>query len=204
MARNVQIANAGGFTLLEIMITLTILGIVLAIGIPGMSSFIDVKRLVGATEQVYEHIQQARLESIARSVNFYANFNADGTATWQYGISATTSCDLAQDDRTGANACVMVVDDGDGTVHGVNGATDTGDLMLTRFTDEDYDGIKMSTSLPSGTQIDFEPLRGISSGGSVTLVSAAGKQLRVKVGVLGQIRICSPDGSVPGYSAASC
>lgn len=198
---------ARGFTLLEIMITLAIMGIVLAIGIPSMSTFIDAKRLVGATEQVYEHIQQARLESIARSVPFYANFNADGSATWQYGISATNNCDLTQTANTGASACVMVVDDGDGSVHGIGGVNDTGDLMLTRFTSTDYTGITMAIDFGGATQIGFDNLRGTvqgGAGGDVTLTSAEGKQLKVKVGALGQLRICSPDGSVPGYSTASC
>lgn len=205
MDRTVHIRSLRGFTLLEIMITMTILGIVLAIGIPSMNGIMETKRLVTATEQIYEHVQQARLEAIARSSNFYVNFNADGSATWQYGFSATNNCDLSQATNTGASACVTIIDDGDGSVHGRNGVTDTGDLVLTRFTNADYQNVSMTLALAGGaSQLTFDPLRGTSNGGDITLTSASGKNLKVKVGLLGQLRICSPDGSVPGYSTASC
>lgn len=205
-------ANAG-FTLIELMVTLTILGIVTALATPSMQTFFDSKRLIGATEEVYQHIQQARLEAIKRSVPVYVNFSANGTTTWSYGISQRSNCNLAETDPTADftnnglwDSCALVVDDGDNNVHddGVT-TTDTADLVLNRFASTDHPTVIMNAPaiVGAGTQFFFDPLRGIerNGGGSVTLVSEAGRQLRIAVGALGQLRLCTPNDSVPGYSS---
>ena len=199
-------SRQAGLMLLELLTAVAVLAIVLGIGVPAMTSFFDSKRLIGAAEQVYSHLQQARLESIARSAPTFVNFSADGSATWTYGFSHRDLCDLTQLVPTGVNACVIVVDDGDGNVDPGDGTVDTGDLLLTRFDQAAHTGVAMSiAAFSSGdSQIDFDPIRGTATSGTVSLESPDGRQLNVRIGLLGQIRICSPDGSVPGYSTAGC
>lgn len=195
-----------GFTLLELLVAVAVVGIIFAVAVPGMSRFFDSKRLIGAAEQVYGHLQQARMESIARSVPMHVNFSADGSDTWSYGVSQRNLCDLTKTVPNGANACIVVVDDGDGVVDPGDGSADTGDLVLMRFDDGAHRDITLDIAgFSSGnTQIDFDPIRGTASAGDLLLRSADGRQLNVKVGLLGQIRICSPDGSVPRYSNVAC
>lgn len=190
-----------GLTLLELLVTIAVLAIVLSIGVPAMTSFFDSKRLIGAAEQVYSHLQQARLESIARSAPIYAKFSANGGASWVYGISHRDGCDLTQVAPTGTDACVIVVDDGDGGVDPGDGSVDTDDLVLMRFDETGHDRVTMATAaFASGDdQIRFDPVRGTATAGEVHLLSGDGRQLQVRVGPLGQTRICTPDGSVPEY-----
>ena len=54
-----------GVTLLELMIATAILGIIITVAVPSFSDIGDSQRLIGATEQVYNHIQQARSESVS-------------------------------------------------------------------------------------------------------------------------------------------
>jgi type IV fimbrial biogenesis protein FimT len=186
----------------ELLVTISIAAIILGIGIPSFTSFIDTNTLKGAGEQVYGHLKQARSEAIARGTDVRVNFSADATATWAYSISNVDNCDLTLTDSADAAACTLVVDDGDLTVHGVEGGVDTDDKVLTRYTNEDHDSIVMSTSnFLNGTQITFEPRRGTAIGntGDILLESQQGKKLLIKVAALGQVRICSPDGSVVGY-----
>lgn len=205
-----------GFTLLELMITIVIVAILLTIGVPSLRNLFDALELKGASEQVYSHLQRARSESITRKAEVGVNFTANGTATWSYGISDAFygagdanngSCDTAEIDVSLNEACTLVVDEGDGTVHGIDGAVDTADKVLMRFTDAGHDDIDMTLSgFTNASKIMFEPVRGTArsstgrvSTGRILLESGSGRKMLVKVGWLGQIRICSPDGSMNGY-----
>ncbi|NNE36790.1 MAG: prepilin-type N-terminal cleavage/methylation domain-containing protein [Gammaproteobacteria bacterium] len=202
-----QLRQEDGVTLLELMISTLILGIVITVAMPSFSDIGDSQRLIGATEQLYNHIQQARSESVSGNTAAFVNFNAPvsptaASATWQYGISVANSlCALTATTPTTANACVIVIDDGDGTVDPGDGTVDTGDLVLMRFTDADWTDVSMQINgFSSGnTQIVFNPVRGTATSGTINLVSGNGKLLRINVGLLGRAIICSPDGSVINY-----
>lgn len=196
--------GSGGFTLLEVLIAMTILVIISAVAVPSFRTFYSNQRLIGAAEQVYNHLQQARTESVTRNTTVYVNFSADGTTTWTYGMSSITSgCDLTQTAATGTSACVMVVNDGDTTVHGIGGATDTDDLVLNRFVSTDYTGVSLSLAnmLPTSTstQFVFSPQRGLATSYGQVNLSGNGKSMRVEVSMLGRAKLCSPSGSIKGY-----
>jgi type IV fimbrial biogenesis protein FimT len=194
-----------GFTLLEVLIAVCILGLLAAVAVPSMSSSTANQHLIGAAEQVYGHLQQARVEAVSRNATVYVNFSANGTTAWTYGTShVTSSCDLTKTTATATGACVMVVSDGDATLDAGLGATDTGDLVLNRFVSTDYVDVKMAISsfVPSAsTQIVFTPPRGASTSGIVTLTSAKATKLQVQVSILGRAKICTPDATMQGYPA---
>lgn len=200
-----------GVSLLEILIAMAILGIIVSVAIPSMSTFGANQRLTGAAEQIHGHLQQARSEAIARSLPVYVNFAADGSAAWTYGVSTTNACTLTITDATTANACTLVVNDGDTTVDGIDGDdadalpdVDTDDRVLMRFPGTDYRDVEMTlASFSSANQIIFDPIRGTSSNGNINLESGNGKQLRVAVSRLGRVTLCSPDGSVDAYETCA-
>jgi len=191
-----------GVSLLEVIIAMAILAIIISVAVPNLSGLGANQRLVGAAEQLFGHLQQARSEAIARSTVVYVNFNTDGTTTWQYGMSSANSlCALTATAPTTASACVITVNDGDALFDSGNGSIDTGDLVLMRFTNTDYEDVAMGiTGFSSGnTQFVFDPVRGTSTSGQVNLLASTGRQLRVAVSLLGRVEICSPDGSVQSY-----
>lgn len=200
LCKTARAANKG-FTLLELLIAMAVMAIIVSLSVPGMSTFYANQRLMGAAEQVYGHLQQARSEAVARNVTTYVNFAVDGTTSWEYGVSSANSlCDLTVTSATTANACVISVDDGDGTLDPGDGSVDTGDLVLMRFTDTDYPNVTMNiASFSSGnTQFVFDPLRGTSTSGQVDL-SSNGNSLRVTVSLLGRVATCTPDGTMPNF-----
>ncbi|MFN3957350.1 MAG: GspH/FimT family pseudopilin [Tepidimonas ignava] len=81
----------GGFTLIELMVTLTVLAILLAIGVPSLQSFVTSSRLRAATQDLFESLQTARMEAIRRNLRVTvckanANFsNCNNTGQWQQG-----------------------------------------------------------------------------------------------------------------------
>lgn len=191
-----------GFTLLELIIAMAILAILVVVAMPNMSFFGANQRLRNLAEQLHGHLQQSRGESIARNTDVFVNFAVDGSTTWQYGYSSVnSSCSLAATTPTTANACIVVIDDGDGVFDTGNGLTDTGDLVLTRFSSEDFRDVQMNiASFSSGdTQIVFDPIRGTSTSGQINLVASNGNQLSVRVNLLGRVEICTPDDSIQGY-----
>jgi type IV fimbrial biogenesis protein FimT len=200
-----------GVSLLEMLIAMAILGIIISVAVPSMTEFGANQRLIGAAEQVFGHIQQARSESVARNAPVYVNFSANGSTTWTYGVGLTTGCTLTTTNPTTAGACYLVVSDGDTTYDGIDAdadgtveasETDTGDRVLMRFPSTDYDDIEMGlASFSSGTQIVFNPIRGTSSSGQINFENSTGKQLRITVSLLGRAAICSPAGSVSNYAA---
>jgi prepilin-type N-terminal cleavage/methylation domain-containing protein len=197
-----------GFTLVEVVVTLAIIGIIATMAVPSFSSYFDKRRVIEAAEDLYSNMQLARSEAIARSTDIYVRFNTTG-ADWQYGVSLNNLCDLTKTDPTvaNANACVLVVDNGDGNIDTGDATTDSADLILHRFTDDDYTDISMTlNTIPANNQINFDPTRGTADNATITLQSSGGFQMRLIVGVLGQIRVCSPAGTthVNGYSSDGC
>jgi len=211
--------RARGFTLIELLITLAVTVVLLTIGLPGMQSFYDRERLISATEQIYSHIQQARIESIARSRGVYVKFEVDGN-NLIYGISQQAGCDLAVDGNTTPvsltnNACVLIVDSGDGDASSsmdIADLTSLNDLVLMRFDLDEYQG-NISAISASKPEIVFDHLRGVPyevDGGlpvkispeiEVSITSKLDRELTLKIASLGQVKICS-SGTVPvvGYS----
>lgn len=189
-----------GVTLLELMIAIAVLGIIISISAPSYSGFRDTQRLVAAGEQLYGHLQQARSQAISGNTPVFVNFSTDGSAEWTYGISSVNSlCDLTASGPTDANACVVIVDDGDGIIN-------NSDFVLMRFDAGPFPGVEMTHSnfSSSNTQIEFDAIRGMASTGQIDLAGVGGEQLRVRINRLGRITLCSPDGSVANYSASGC
>ena len=196
-----------GVTLMELMIATAILAIIITVAVPSFSDIGDTQRLVGAAEQIFGHIQQTRSESVSGNTNAYIKFDTDGTASWEYGFSTVSgTCDLTVTSPTTANACVTVVDDGDGLIDPGDGSLDTGDLLLNRFTSTEWIDVKASiASFSSGTtQINFDPVRGTSSDGEINLESGNGKRLRVEVSLLGRPKICNPSPTITVSNYSGC
>ncbi len=191
-----------GFTLLEMLIAMAILAIIISVAVPSMSGFSANQRLIGAAEQVYSHLQQARSESVARNSQVFVNFGVDGSTSWTYGMSSVNSlCDLAITTADGVDACRIVVSDGDASLDPGTGAVDADDLVLMRYTSADYPGVSVDIAgFSSGTtQFVFDPVRGTSTAGQVNLTGSNGSQLRVAVSLLGRVTLCTPDGSMGAY-----
>jgi len=59
--------HAAGFTLVELMVTIVVLAILLAIGIPAFASLIASNRLTSATNELIASLQAARTEALRRN-----------------------------------------------------------------------------------------------------------------------------------------
>jgi prepilin-type N-terminal cleavage/methylation domain-containing protein len=186
--RGIDLRRSRGFTLVELMITLIVLAVLVALAMPSMTETLDRRRLIGAAEAIYSQLQFARSEAIKGGRDMVVSYTA-GTA-WCSGMrEAGTTCDCTETDPAVSDACAIL---GDGSTR-----------VLKVEKASSFSGISIGTSAAS---IEFNNVRGTVDGGSgtVTLTSAANsRELRVVVSALGRIRMCSPTGTtnVAGYPA---
>ena len=182
--------SQGAFTLIEMVVTVSVLAILAAIAVPSFLNTLEKRRVVGAAEQLYADLQYARSEAIKgnRRVGIYFT---PSTTSWCYGLD---------DDTT--TACVCGAAEPNCTV----------DTVQKVFRSDGFRGVSLSSPLGFGgtgpdNETGFEPRRGqpmrtINSELAVGTVefSSASQQLNVVLSAQGRIRLCSPTAKkVAGY-----
>jgi len=157
-----------GFTLLEFLVTMIVIGIMVTVGIPSFLDMITKHRLKGATESIYGDLQLTRMEAIKRNKNISLTFQTVDANNWCYAMHDGDDCDC-----TKANNCT--VDD---------------QISMVTFSEEFKDiGIKTNFKQDSTS---FNPVRGTSNSGSITLTTKQ-KSSKLIVSSRGRIRVCSDD-----------
>ncbi|MFL6713215.1 MAG: GspH/FimT family pseudopilin [Sulfurifustis sp.] len=79
-----------GFTMLELFVTVTVVGILMMVAVPAMTSFVRSNRLAGLTNEFIVDLQLARSEAMKRGSNVVVCKSTDGSTctaggTWTSG-----------------------------------------------------------------------------------------------------------------------
>jgi len=88
----------GGYTLIEAMLVLAVLGVLMVMAIPNFMNMMEKRRVMAAAEAIYSDLRWARSESIKRNLRVRIRFNEGGN--WSYTINA---------DPTGVNTLLKTV-----------------------------------------------------------------------------------------------
>jgi type IV fimbrial biogenesis protein FimT len=184
--------TGAGFTLVELLVTIAVLAILITIAAPSMVDVVDRRRLVGAAEAVQNEVRYARSEAIKQSRNMFVTFSNTGGTSWCLGIDELAGCDCTVTDPTVSNV-------------GGDGACAI-DSVLKILSAAQVSNVTLQGG--GAVEIQFDNVRGTAqcdgiacSDAAIQLLSAGGRDLRVRVNALGRVSMCSPSGTtnVPGY-----
>lgn len=173
--------RAAGFTLVELMIGIAIMAVVMTLGMPSYSEWIQNTRLRNAAEAISHGLQLARSEAVTR--NTTVKFALGAGSSWSVGCdTASASCPaVIQSRATGEGSSAAI------TVTPSDGAT-------IKFNSLG----RMSSPAPGAgafTKIDVDVAPAVLS-------AAKSRELRITVDVGGNVRLCDP--SVALTDARAC
>ena len=166
-----------GITLVEAGIVTAIVAITVSAAAPDFSGFLERQRLDGAASQLVSDIQFARTEAVMRNQGVRLSLHADaGGACYLVHTGTAADCSCASD---GSASC----------------SADAKPLRAVALTANERIHVSGTTA-----SIRFDPLHGTSSPtGTLRLAAPSGRAIHHVVNLMGRVRSCSPQGSVPGY-----
>jgi len=167
-----------GFSLIELLIGMTIMAVVIAIGMPSYSAWIQNTRIRTAAESIQNGLQMARAEAVKRNVS--VQFVLSDDAAWLVGCEAVNStCPAIIQSRT-----VGEGSSGDITIESNAGYT---------FVFNQFGGVDTPLA-PNLLTVDVD-----------SSVAAADRPLRITIyRTGGSIRMCDPSSTLSSTDPRKC
>lgn len=156
-----------GFTLIELMLGITVLAILLALAIPAFTGQFQKQRLKGAAERLASEIQFARSEAVAGNQNI--TVKVQGGTDWCIGLSDAGPCDCSVDCQIDGDDRMVPASTFDDVI------MDPYDEAVT------FDGVRgLPVAPPPADPFFFEGENAMRAG--------------VRINQLGSVTVCSPAG----------
>jgi type IV fimbrial biogenesis protein FimT len=146
-----------GFTLLEMMTAIAVLGVVLGLAVPGLSRFIDASTLSGSARDFVVDLQLARSEAALRARR----------------VTVCTSTDMTSCANSGWGDGRLIFIDG-----GAVGTLDAGDEILSQTEGLDTSVTTASTGIAAANFVSFAQTGMLAGPGTIQLC-IAGQDQRV-------------------------
>lgn len=165
-----QKSHFAGFTLIELMLTIVVMAVLLAIAVPSFTSQFQKQRLKGAGERLVSEIQFARNQAIGSNDDISVNVQSGGGTDWCIGVGIDSSCDCDA---------------------GTNCQIDGQDRIVSA---DDFSEVAM---VAVDTTIQFDTVRGLPDADppDFDFEGEDGNRIGVRVNPVGRVSICSPSGA---------
>lgn len=177
-----------GFTIVELMVSLALLSITLALALPSYREMVEKRQLTQGAEQVFAFLNSAQgIASRSNSV-VTVSYSRTDEDDWCVGaVLGSTACDCTESVSTEADFCAI-------------------DGGVTRLTNDHVGNTKIIQSMNGDGAYAYDPVRGIlvDLDDSLDVVMHSPNdsyQLRLIVSNTGHTVMCSKDADhdVPGY-----
>lgn len=174
----------GGFTIIELMVVITLVGMLLALGFPSMYAWLQSNQIRNAAESVQSGLQLAKAEAVRRNtaVQFsLTSLSATGAPDWTVGcVTPATDCPAEIQKYTAKE--------------GAAAAQAASTLAVIGFS-----GVGRITPVPAAAiTVDLTN----PNGGTCAASGGQMRCLRILVSAGGQIRMCDP--ALPASNARGC
>ncbi len=169
-----------GVSLIELVIGIAIVGVLLAMGLPSYSAWIQNTRIRTATESILNGMQLARAEAVRRNANVQLAFGA--ASSWTISNPATTEQIQARSAGEGSSNVTVAMTPANATTITFS--------SLGRVV-ANLDG---SATI---TQADMTVPTSV-------LAASAARELRIVIGAGGNVRMCDPDSGVSASDPRKC
>lgn len=190
-----------GFTLTELIVTIGIVSISVALALPSFNAGIEKREITSAAEEIVSFITFVQTEAIKRNQFATVSWYSPGGHNRNWCIGATmgaTACNCRQTSSDQADFCE------------IEGAPMR--LFQSTFVDVDDEFLHTNRNLQTGT-ITFDPIRGVMTNVSSALAtelaaddylfylhsnsgsgSSRNYELEIRVNLTGRMNICTDDG----------
>jgi prepilin-type N-terminal cleavage/methylation domain-containing protein len=177
-----------GITLVEAMVTLAIIGILLAVAIPNLSDYIHRKRMEGVANELISDLALMRVESVSKTVD-------SARAFIQIGNGSKFNCyTIYIDDPLGGAVCDCTKPAGQACTQDYRKNNEIKVVQLPEKL-----GIKFSTNA-AGNQAEIDRgSRLIPAGFKILIEGNRPGAIRLDLNAAGRPEACSPDGLLHGY-----
>lgn len=174
-----------GVSLIETMIGLVIASLLLSVGVPSFSTFMQNTQIRNAAEAMQNGLSLARTEAVRRNTN--VRFTLGTASSWTVGcVTADPDCPATIQARTAAEGSARAVVNLSEVVASTNAAA-ASPVISSEIS---FNGLGKVRALPAGNNAVIN----ISNPTAGTCAAAGGTMrcLRVVVSAAGQVRMCDP------------
>ena len=194
LRKGIGIPASNGFTVIEMMLVVVVLGFITALALPSYSTILEKRQVTSGAQQLSAFLSSAQLEAVKRNENIAVDYLWTDSDTWCLGMVVVVKTNSSTNDP-----CDCTAAESAGDACKIDG-------QLRVFTDANLNYPDIMDGMQGDTAFVYDPVRGLlvdlTDALTLELLSRTGKYaLDVQLSATGRLKICSHNSStkVPGY-----